>query len=257
MKKRLYIFLLTALMLLSACNNKNLGSDLKRSENTSVRPTTAATVAATIEKTTAAAVKQSETEAIINKTNDSLKETEAMKIFSNYKDAYKNIISENLPENSDYEYKYDLIYINSDDIPELVIQKIAYLSIYTYNDGNMYTLLQGPLGAMGINGYLYCPKMNSLKYSDADMAGAIKYTTYTKINDNFELEATNIYTEYLFNDANGNLMPEEDEVILDEPIFYIDDKEVTEEEAKAFDVGEYEYIYGKMTIDEIYAKLEN
>lgn len=52
-------------------------------------------------------------------------------------------------------------------------------------------------------------------------------------------------------------MPEEDEVILDEPIFYIDDKEVTEEEAKAFDVGEYEYIYGKMTIDEIYAKLEN
>ena len=183
-----------------------------------------------------------------------------MKTFPDYKAAYKKVIEENLPESdSNDEYKYNLIYFDNDDIPELVIRKTAcmeMMEMYTYNEGNVYLLLDGPHGAMGINGYLYCPKMNSLKYSDADWGGKVIYTAYKEINDKFELETTILITEYMFDDKNNNLMPDDDEDI-DEPKYYIDGKETTLEETKAYDIGNYEYISGKMTIDELYAELEN
>lgn len=248
MNKKIGIYFLSLLtVFLVACKTENSSQDSNNTESVTVATEVIITASETSKPETTVAEK---TEAIT--------ETKAAKTFPDYRAAYKKIIDENLPESdSNYEYEYNLIYFDNDDIPELVIRKTAWMEMYTYNGGNVYLLLDGPHGAMGINGYLYCPKKNSLKYSDADWAGAVRYTIYAKMNDNFDLEATNEYVAYMFDDKNNNHMPDDDEEFCDEPKLYIDGKEITKEEAKAFDVGEYEYISGDMTIDEIYAELEN
>lgn len=248
MNKKIYICLFSLLtVFLSACKNENSSQASKNTEAVTV----------TTEVITTAS-ESSKTETTVTEITEAITKTKAAKTFPNYQSAYKQTIEDNLPEaDLNCEYKYNLIYFNDDDIPELVIHKIARMEMYTYSEGNVYLLLDGPHGGMGINGYLYCPKMNSLKYDDADLAGAVRYTVYAKMNDDFELEATNEYVAYMFNDANDNYMPDDDEEFYDEPKFFIDGEEITEEEIKAFDVGEYEYISGDMTIDEIYAELEN
>lgn len=251
MNKKIGVCLLSLLtVFLSACTNENSSQASKNTETLTTKAITTASERTESETTI--------TEETIAETTKAVTETEAAETFPDYQSAYKKIIEENLPESdSNDEYKYNLIYFDNDDIPELVIRKVAWMEMYTYNSRNVYLLLDGPHGAMGINGYLYCPKMNSLKYNDADLAGAVRYTIYAKMNDNFKLEATNEYVAYMFNDANDNYMRDDDEEFYDEPKLYIDEKEITKEEAKAFDVGEYEYISGDMTIDEIYAELEN
>ncbi len=192
---------------------------------------------------------EEETEIIEEKTE------EIVEIASDYKTAYKNLVEEN--EFADSEYvTYGLIYFDEDDIPELVVNSPGSLSMYTYANYNVYTVMEKwGYGMLGNAGYEYCSKMNSMRNYNSDFAGAIGYTTYLSINDNFELETTNQYVTYLFDDKNNNDIPDDDE-FFDEPKYFIEQTEVTQEEAESLDLGEYEFIFGEMTLDELYSQLQ-
>lgn len=149
----------------------------------------------------------------------------------------------------------NLIYVNDDDIPELVIGVNGYwLSMYTYHDGKAAMLMdQWAYGAMGNAGYEYIPRGNRLRNYNNDYAGLIYYTTYMTISDQLTLDIATMITTYNFDDANGNGMPDEDE--MDSAgyygVSYVDGEEISNEQYAAYDAGAYEYIDGSKSLDEV------
>ena len=107
---------------------------------------------------------------------------------------------------------YDLIYVDEDGIPELVAGKNGYwLSLYTYHDGTVYTLMDWwGYGAMGNAGYEYVPKANSMRNYNTDLAGAILHTSYMWVDEQYALDWVTI-TTYNFDDVNENGMVDEKE----------------------------------------------
>lgn len=187
--------------------------------------------------------------------------------FSDYKEAYR-AVSElcrlaNETDNQDsiikWEEKYELIDIDGDDIPELAAGVPGYyVSLYTYRDGKVYTLMdEWGYGAMGNAGYEYCPGKNSLRNFNADMAGGIMNTTYMTVNDKYSIETVAYIVTYNWDDANRNgaLDPEEEETYFNYSVSYIGDREIKEEEFLSYDVGEYQYIDPDMSFDEFIAAL--
>ena len=174
--------------------------------------------------------------------------------FSDYREAYE-MVSRLCGLESSEEVKYNLIYFDEDDIPELAAGVSGYyMSLYTWRDGNVYTLMDHwGYGAMGNAGYEYCPKKNSLRNDNSDFAGAIVYTTYMKIGGQCTLEPVVQIETYNFDDVNENGIPDEDE--MDSFGRYgesrIDGVTVTDEECAAYSAGEYEYIEVTMSAEEL------
>lgn len=168
--------------------------------------------------------------------------------FSDYKEAYE-AVSRLFELDCSWELGYDLIYFDEDDIPELVLGLSGYyVSMYTYHDGKVYTLMDyWGYGAGGNGGYEYCPGKNSLRNFDADFAGAIVYTTYMAVNDQHSLELVVEIVTYNYEDeeASGSYYSES----------YIDKVEISEQEVLSYDVGEYEWIESVMSLEELYEKL--
>lgn len=183
--------------------------------------------------------------------------------FANYQDAYQTLARIKALETV-HEPKYDLIYVDNDEIPELVSDHPGYfVSLYTYRDGTLYTLMdEWGYGAFGNYGYEYAPRKNSLRNLDADYAGAIINTAYMTVNKNFALELVISITSCYFNDIDGDCYPSAEELESEEPYevtdyIYVDGKYVliSAEEYEAYDLGDYEYIGGEMTYDELRAAL--
>lgn len=178
--------------------------------------------------------------------------------FSDYQEAYR-AVSRLYDLESAGEAEYDLIYFDDDDIPELAAGKNGYhTSLYTYSDGRIYTLMDHwPYGAMGNAGYEYSPRKNSLRNYNTDYAGAILYTTYTKINDQHMMEDVVQIETFQFDDVNQNGIPDEDE--MDSfglyAVSYINGSEATTEECAVYDLGGYVYITPSMSYNELSAKL--
>lgn len=187
--------------------------------------------------------------------------------FSDYKEAYRAVSQlcrlEQETDNQDsiikWEEKYELIDIDGDDIPELAAGVSGYfVSLYTYRDGKVYTLMdEWGYGAMGNAGYEYCPGKNSLRNYNADMAGGIMNTTYMTVNDKYSIETVAYIVTYNWDDANRNgaLDPEEEASLFQYSVSYIGDREVTEDEILSYDLGEYQYIDPDMSFDEFRAIL--
>ncbi len=173
---------------------------------------------------------------------------------SDYKSAYLDII--NSTENSDT-LSYDLIYLDEDDIPELVLGMNGfYVNLYTYADGNVYTLMDHwGYGAMGNAGYEYVPRMNSMRNYNSDYAGLVGFTTYCSITSEHTLEATTVIETRLYEDTNGDGIPQGEEYIPDYQVYFIDGEEISYDEAVSYDAGKYEFISGELTLDEIKAQL--
>ena len=179
--------------------------------------------------------------------------------FISYKEAYE--AKSRLCElESSNELDYDLIYFDEDEIPELVVGVNGYyVSLYTYSDGKLYTLMNHwGYGAMGNVGYEYSPGKNSLRNYNNDFAGAIAYTTYMSVNEQRCMETVAQIETYNFDDANGNGMPDEEEEgsVGYYSVSYIDGVEVTPEQCDAYDVGAYEYIEGSMDLETLKVNLE-
>ena len=169
--------------------------------------------------------------------------------FSDYKEAYE-AVSRLFELDCSWELGYDLIYFDEDDIPELVLGLSGYyVSMYTYHDGKVYTLMDyWGYGAGGNGGYEYCPGKNSLRNFNADDAGAIVYTTYMTVNDQHSLElVVEIVTyNYFDEEASGSYYSES----------YIDKVEISEQEVLSYDVGEYEWIKSVMSLEELLENLK-
>lgn len=157
------------------------------------------------------------------------------------------------------EETYNLIYFDDDNIPELVAGVDGYYaSLYTYHDGNIYTLMnRWSYGAGGNTGYEYSPRKNSMRNYNSDYAGAILYTTYLSVSERHTMDTVTQIKTYNFDDVNGNGIPDKDEEesIGYYGISYINGVEVTPEEWDAFEVGEYEYIRAAMSLEVLQSKL--
>ncbi len=156
--------------------------------------------------------------------------------------------------------KYNLIYFDDDDIPELVAGAQGYyVSLYTYCDGKVYPLMdQWAYGAMGNAGYEYSERKNSLRNYNADFAGAIYYATYMRMNEQHVMEIVTQIETYNFDDVNGNGQPDEEEEgsLGNYSVSYIDGVEVSADECASYNVGEYEYIEPVMDLKELNAVLD-
>lgn len=178
--------------------------------------------------------------------------------FSDYQEAYRAVSRLYDMEGSN-ERKYDLIYIDDDDTPELVAAVNGYyMNLYTYSQGKVYTLMDyWGYGAMGNSGYAYVPERNSLRNYNTDYAGAILYTTYMEVSRQKTIEISVEIKTYNFDDVNGNGVPDGDELeasLGNYSVSYVEDREITEEEWSAYEKGEYEYIEGKMSLEQLLAK---
>lgn len=183
--------------------------------------------------------------------------------FENYAQAYEAVI--NLSELEGLaasvtkyggEFLYDLIYVNEDEVPELVSGRTGYfVNLYTYQDGTLYGLMNHwAYGAMGNTGYEYAPGKNSMRNYNADQAGLIMNTYYMKINERNAIE-TPVWIESInYIDSNGNGVFDEDEEYGAGPE-YINGEEASPEEVEdvyaAYDMGEYQYIEGRMTVEDV------
>lgn len=181
--------------------------------------------------------------------------------FSSYQEAYMAVSRlYEIERESEGEERYNLIYFDGDDIPELVVGSNGYyVSLYTYQDGTVYTLMDHwGYGVMGNAGYEYAPKKNSLRNYNTDYAGAVLYTTYEKASEQHTMDMVVQIETYNWDDVNKNGIPDENEQesLGKYSVSYIDGREVTAEECTAYDAGGYEYIEAAMTLAMLQAELK-
>lgn len=178
--------------------------------------------------------------------------------FAGYREAYEAIIK--LWEVEDgSSLSGDLIYVDSDDIPELVIGDNGFwVSLYTYHDGRAYSLMDHwGYGVMGNAGYEYIPKENRIRNYNSDYAGAIRYTTYMAMNEQYSLKTVTQIETYNFDDVNENGYPDDDEQgsIGYYSASYVDGVQITYEQYNDYDAGEYEPVVGAISLEELKKKL--
>lgn len=179
--------------------------------------------------------------------------------FNGYEEAYEAVAK--LCDLEGTDRGYDLIYVDEDDIPELVACHRGYaVSLYSYWDGTVYTLMDDwGYGAMGNAGYAYSQRKNSVRNDNSDYAGAILYTTYMAVSMHQTLDVTTCIETLNFDDVNQNGYPDEEE--MDSmgmySVSYIDGVEVSAEEEASYDVGGYEFMEGRMTLEELLRALRD
>lgn len=156
---------------------------------------------------------------------------------------------------------YDLIYLDEDEIPELVVGHTGYwVSMYTYSAGTLYTVMDcWGYGAMGNHGYEYIPYGNVVQNYNGDLAGAIMKEFYGRMNESHEIES--YYEEslsmWMFKDVNNNYQIDEDEWQEGENYYYYGEDELTAEEYHSFLIpGDYQPIVGEKTAAEMALQLQ-
>ena len=111
----------------------------------------------------------------------------------------------------------------------------------------------------GNAGYAYSQRKNSVRNDNSDYAGAILYTTYMAVSNHQTLDVMTCIETLNFDDVNQNGYPDEEE--MDSmgmySVSYIDGVEVSVEEAVSYDVGGYEFIEGRMTLEELLRALRD
>lgn len=162
-------------------------------------------------------------------------------------------------EKKDKNITYDLIYVDQDDIPELVISRFGYwASLYTiYNGKAMPVLDHAVYGAMGNVGYEYIKKKNVIYNSNADYAGAEYYQFYGKISKG---KLVNRNKDELcikhYKDRNNNGMPDQNEYV-DDALYYYGNKQVSKATFDKYTVkGTKKFIKGNISYSKMLKKLK-
>ena len=171
-----------------------------------------------------------------------------------YAEAYTELAKKLIDENGD-KVTFNLVDVDGDDTPELAAGPLGYwVSLYTYADGKVYTLMDYyPYGVSGNIGYDYIPGQNYLHYSSASNAGLIRYDYYMKVNENHELDTIASIEARFFDDKNGNGMADQDELdtYTENAKYYKDGEEITAEEVGSYSKGESRELAGTLTLDEL------
>lgn len=160
-------------------------------------------------------------------------------------------------ENADTTYA--LIYVNEDDVPELVADRDGYyVKLYTYADGQVKEVFDWGYGAAGNGGYDYLPKGNTVYGSSTEYGGAIVYENYYKLGADGKPESIHdkSLSIWYFDDRNGNGRYDEGEENPDTAIYRYGDQTVTPEVYEGYAIeGDYETISGSMTAEQVLAAL--
>lgn len=169
-----------------------------------------------------------------------MEEYYVMESLEHWQTAYLELIDYMLSEEDEWYPEmlyYGLIYVDEDDIPELVLsQSWHWSSVYTYAPGKTYADInnisvvmdQYGSGAMGITEYLYAYRKNIIYYTDKDAAGNIVYDVYFQINSEKEYEKRYVLCCEYTDSENG----------VSEPKFYYNGSEITEDEYQSYKLDE-------------------
>lgn len=99
-----------------------------------------------------------------SESNDDIFDRIIDKKYDSYQNAYETVINYELT-NSSEDQEYNFVYIDDDNIPELIVGKNGYyLSVYTFSNG--YLSLALPFSAYGVGGcveYEYAPYKNCIR----------------------------------------------------------------------------------------------
>ena len=182
----------------------------------------------------------------------------------NWAQAYLSVIAE-LQEDWNLDgMDFGLIYVNDDDIPELVFGPEGYwVSVYTWRDGQVYTVMdQAGYGTWGRD-YAYIPFRNAIKewcyyYFDYDYSGFTR-----RIYDDFyQMAETTYVLEYVHGLIVEDVYQYEAGEMEAYVLYYVEpdrtEWEITEEEYDAyFFAREEDYIMlsGDFSADEIINEL--
>lgn len=155
---------------------------------------------------------------------------------------------------------YALINFDGDDTPELVVSHGSAVSLYTYAGGRVYTLMDAwGFGAGGNAGYEYVPGGNVMRNFNSDFVGAVRYETYYRIGEKHRFEPyydQELYTT-LFEDKNGNQVPDSDEPVDENTVhYYYGTNELSAEDYASMQIpGNYEFLTAALTFAELQAAL--
>lgn len=160
------------------------------------------------------------------------------------------------------QYDFALLYIDEDDIPELVYGPSGYwVSVCTYAPGQeslgvadvVAVMERGAYGAFGNYGYEYLPGENVMRNYDNDYAGAVRYTSYFKVGSNKEI-ADIYYLKTEIYDENGTINANTTNATC--KYFYNGELQITEEEYNNYIIkGDFQYIEGNQEGYKIIAEL--
>ncbi|MCR5610087.1 MAG: hypothetical protein K6G26_13595 [Lachnospiraceae bacterium] len=187
-----------------------------------------------------------------------------------YKEAYLKVIDETEKEYPEEEIKYDLIYFNDDDIPDLVLGHEGFwVSLYIYDNGEVYyPVEQWGYGAGGNAGYDYYEKKGVIANCNADMAGLIMSEVTSILNDRFTFDtfiATEKGADLDPNDPEYEELSKKVKEELDSyGGYYLDDHKISKEDydkaLKDFPVlenlGDSKFLYGTKSLEEIKEELK-
>ncbi len=158
-----------------------------------------------------------------------------------------------LAETFEDDVQFDLVYVDEDDVPELVASQPCICYLYTFHEDKVSTLMDGwVFGAMGNIGYSYLPRANRVHNHNYDFAGLLRYDTYMKISPEKTLVEDVVVESWLFKDSNGNGYPDTGEYDDSDYVRYVvNDVEITQEEAETYRNGDYTILSGSMTLAEL------
>lgn len=171
-----------------------------------------------------------------------------------YISEYAKVIKRLEEEGKCEDITYDFIYLNDDQIPELVAGHLGYwASVYTYAAGERHTVFEEfGYGVGGRSAYEYIPRESVIRCLSADNAGLVVYTEFYRMNESCEAEEAYYLKKVLFDDDTGNEVAWNSDSENVEWHYYYEEQEVSLEEYNSYDVsGEYEYIEGSKTDVEI------
>ena len=158
--------------------------------------------------------------------------------------------------------KYDLIYFNADDIPELVAGVPgSFVALYSLDEtGKIHTIMDDwPYGAFGNAGYEVLEKEGLIRNYNSDYAGLVVTTSLIKVKDNYQQE---MYSSILMpeeikeEEIDQEMKKDAEEYLKEFGGYYFNDKLITKEEFLAqVPEKEFELLYGEMSASEIIEEL--
>jgi ABC-type glycerol-3-phosphate transport system substrate-binding protein len=184
-------------------------------------------------------------------------------------DAHKDELNDIIENNPDYDIsslknlKYDLVFIDDNNTPELVVtDSRGWITVYAYEGGKIVNALgedeRWPFGIAGNAGYEFIPKKNVVFFRSNEFAGMIRDYAYFELKGT-KLEQSYVLSEVHFNDDKNDRTPDENDEFLEEATaYYKDDKKVSEKEFnKYLVIKDAEELTGKKSYTEIIAALSS
>ena len=161
--------------------------------------------------------------------------------------AYVDIMKQYIEEYGPQKIRYNLIYFDEDENPELALGQDGYwISLYTCKDKIVHECMkEWPYGAGGNHGYEYIPYGNLIRNYDTDYAGLVLYESYYTLNSQYEM-VDKYWLKQSYEDEEGYVLTEESDEDYDASNwhYYYEDREITGEEYNAYQIGgEYEYMH--------------